>query len=75
MISVARDSVEPLSQHRPGLPTDLERVLLRCLAKSPADRYQDAASLDHDLAACGSAAEWDFSRAAEWWAAPEHRKE
>jgi hypothetical protein len=67
MIVVARDPVEPPSQHRPGLPTDLERVILRCLAKSPSDRYRDADALDRDLANCAAASEWDFARAADWW--------
>jgi serine/threonine-protein kinase len=67
LIVVARDPVEPPSRHRPGLPPDLERVVLRCLAKSPADRYPDADALDRDLAACVSASDWDFARAADWW--------
>jgi serine/threonine-protein kinase len=67
MIALARDPVEPPSRFRPGLPPDLERVVLRCLAKSPADRYPDADSLDRDLAACAAATEWDFARAADWW--------
>jgi serine/threonine-protein kinase len=67
MMSAARDPVEPPSRHRPGLPHDLERVVLRCLAKSPADRYPDANALDRDLAACADAPEWDFARAADWW--------
>jgi serine/threonine-protein kinase len=67
MIAVARDPVEPPSRHRPGLPADLEGVVLRCLAKSPAERFPDAATLDRHLAACAAATEWDFARAAEWW--------
>jgi serine/threonine-protein kinase len=67
LIVVARDPVEPPSRHRPGLPADLERVILRCLAKSPADRYPDADALDRALAGCAAAADWDFARAAEWW--------
>jgi serine/threonine-protein kinase len=73
MIAVARDPVEPPSRHRPGLPTDLERVVLRCLAKSPADRYPDADALERDLAACAAAAEWDFARAAAWWSSRDPR--
>jgi serine/threonine-protein kinase len=67
MIAVARDPVEPPSRFRPGLPADLECVVLRCLAKAPADRYPDADILDRELAACASANEWDFARAADWW--------
>jgi serine/threonine-protein kinase len=42
-------------------------VILRCLAKSPADRFPDADALDRALAGCAAAAEWDFARAAHWW--------
>ncbi len=67
MIAVARDPVEPPSVHRPGLPADLERVILRCLAKAPSVRYPDADSLDRDLAACAAATDWSFDHAARWW--------
>jgi serine/threonine-protein kinase len=67
LMVVARDPVEPPSRHRLGLPADLEQVILRCLAKSPADRFPDVEALDRALAACTSASEWDFPRAAEWW--------
>jgi serine/threonine protein kinase/WD40 repeat protein len=33
---------EPPSRHRPGAPADLDSVILRMLAKSPAGRYPDA---------------------------------
>jgi serine/threonine-protein kinase len=67
IVAAARDPVEPPSVHRPGLPADLERVVLRCLAKSLVDRYPDVQALDRDLAACAAVAEWDFARAADWW--------
>jgi serine/threonine-protein kinase len=67
MIAVARDPVEPPSRQRPELSPDLEQAVLRCLAKSPADRFPDALSLDRQLAACVDANSWDFTRAAEWW--------
>src|SRR5262245_17471777 len=33
---------EPLTRHRPGIPESLEDIVLRCLAKRPADRFQRA---------------------------------
>ncbi len=67
MIAHARDPVVPPSQVRDGIPDDLERVVLRCLAKPAADRFQDAEALEHALAACGCAAGWDQGRATLWW--------
>jgi Protein kinase domain len=44
-------SKEPASlrSHRPDLDPDLEHVVLRCLAKEPADRYPSAQALAEDL--------------------------
>lgn len=67
MMMHARDPVTPPSQHRSDLPGDLEQVVLRCLAKDPADRYPNAEALGQALAACASASEWDVRQAALWW--------
>lgn len=67
MVGHARDPVVPPSQHVPGLPDDLEQVILRCLAKDPNQRYADALELEQALASCASAADWDARRAALWW--------
>ena len=45
MIAHARDEVVPPSGCQPDVPADLERVVLRCLAKNPDDRFPDADSL------------------------------
>src|SRR5581483_5728917 len=37
-----------------SVPLDIQRIVLRCLAKSPADRYQTASELLADLQACGA---------------------
>ncbi len=67
MIAHARDPVPPPTRHRPETPADLEGVVLRCLAKRPADRYPDAESLDQALASCADAGAWSADRAAQWW--------
>jgi beta-lactam-binding protein with PASTA domain/predicted Ser/Thr protein kinase len=41
----------PPSELRPDIPRDLDLVVLRALAKEPADRYQSAAAMDADLEA------------------------
>jgi eukaryotic-like serine/threonine-protein kinase len=40
---------DPPSDHRPEVPDDLDLVVLRALAKEPADRYPSAAAMDADL--------------------------
>ncbi|NNH24816.1 serine/threonine protein kinase, partial [Pseudokineococcus marinus] len=40
---------DPPSAHRAGLPPALDRVVLRALAKEPADRYPDAEAFRRDL--------------------------
>ena len=52
---------------RAEVPEDLERVVLRCLAKEPAERFPDAESLEGALGACSCAGEWGQDRAARWW--------
>ena len=67
MLAHAHDAVPPPSRHRPDLPDDLERVILRCLAKKPDDRYPDAEALEHALASCADAGRWTPEHAARWW--------
>jgi serine/threonine-protein kinase len=40
---------EPPSELRPEIETDLDLIVLRALAKEPADRYQSAVAMDADL--------------------------
>ena len=46
-----------------------EAILLRCLAKQPADRYPTAAALAEALAALPRAGDWAPADAIAWWAA------
>ncbi len=71
MMAHTQDAVIPPSAIRPGLPGDLERVVLRCLAKKPGDRFPDASRLAEALGACSEAANWSPRHAARWWQAHE----
>ena len=67
LVAHARDPVVPPSQILTSIPEDLERVVLRCLAKDVADRFADAESLGRALGACACSGDWDQDRAARWW--------
>jgi serine/threonine-protein kinase len=68
IVAHVRDPVAPPSAKRPGIPDDLERIVLRCLAKSPHDRYPDVRSLRAELNACEDSGGWTEEDAAAWWA-------
>ncbi|HVS36979.1 MAG TPA: serine/threonine-protein kinase [Gemmataceae bacterium] len=56
----------PPSRRRPEVAADLDAVVLRCLAKAPADRFPDVASLEAALGACTCAGQWSPAEAAAW---------
>jgi serine/threonine-protein kinase len=61
------EPVQPMTQIRPEISADLQVVVLKCLEKDRAHRYQDVASLDESLAGCEPAAPWTEADAADWW--------
>lgn len=65
-----REAPQPPSARR-GQPISaaLEALILRCLAKSPADRPRSASELLRELNRCKVEGEWTSENAAEWWAA------
>jgi serine/threonine-protein kinase len=69
MLAHVHDPVVPPSRVRPTIPEDLERVVLRCLAKDADDRFPDAASLERALGECACSGDWDQERASRWSAA------
>jgi eukaryotic-like serine/threonine-protein kinase len=63
----AYDPFVPVPHFNEAAPADLQQIIRRCLEKDPERRYQDAATLEHALAACESADRWTSERAEEWW--------
>lgn len=51
MHAIAYDKTPLMHSIRPNLPVDMQRIVGRCLRKSPADRYPDARTLMEDLRA------------------------
>ena len=47
--SILRDTPEPLTRARPDVPGDLERIVSRCLEKSPRERIQSALDVNNEL--------------------------
>jgi serine/threonine-protein kinase len=57
----------PLTGCDHNVPPDLERILLRCLAKDPAERFASVEHLESALIACPQADAWTEAQAAHWW--------
>lgn len=49
------------------VPSDIERVILRGLAKQPDERFADAATFRAALLACTDTTTWTESLAQQWW--------
>jgi eukaryotic-like serine/threonine-protein kinase len=67
ILAHAQQPVLPPSRLRSDIPRDVEQIVLRCLAKNPADRYQSAAALRQALSECVAAGGWTPEDAAGWW--------
>ena len=63
--------VLPSTRTKLPIPADLEAVIMRCLAKQPADRFADATELAAALSACQDAGGWTQVDARAWWRAHE----
>ncbi len=74
ILAHATEKVIPPSELQTDVPHDLEQVVLQCLEKAPADRFQNVEQLDAALAACDSAGQWTREDARRWWEAVEQQE-
>ncbi len=51
MNKIINDEPEPLARYKSEVPPELQRIVSKCLAKIPAERYQSAGDLAADLRA------------------------
>jgi len=58
---------KPPTSHGVKMPAELERVILMCLAKQPADRPASAAALAKLLREVPAARDWSEEEAIAWW--------
>jgi eukaryotic-like serine/threonine-protein kinase len=61
------EPIEPSRRVNLPIPGDLERVILQCLRKDPAERPQTARALRDALRACTQVRPWTSDEATEWW--------
>lgn len=59
--------IPPSEKSELPIPPALERLVMSCLAKSPADRPQSARELSQQLADVSGSGAWTQERAREWW--------
>lgn len=59
----------PITELRPDVPVELAKVIARCLAKEPADRFSDVASLERALSRSVGSVGWTRENARAWWRA------
>jgi serine/threonine-protein kinase len=59
--------VPPSQRTEIAVPAELDRLILGCLEKDPADRPPDAEALSAMVRACRTREVWDRGRAQAWW--------
>jgi eukaryotic-like serine/threonine-protein kinase len=64
---VQKQPVRPSERTELSLPPALEDVIMRCLAKNPADRPQSAMELYRALAVSDGIGAWSEEEAERWW--------
>ena len=62
-----KQPVPPSQRTELSVPSGLEEVIMRCLAKDPADRFESAGAFGRALAAIKGLGPWSYDEAEHWW--------
>jgi eukaryotic-like serine/threonine-protein kinase len=62
-----KQPVPPSQRTELSVPSGLEDLIMRCLAKDPANRFESAAALGRALATTDGLAPWSGDKAEQWW--------
>lgn len=62
-----RDTILPPSHYVSTIPSEVDAIIMRCLEKDSADRYQSANELSHALEKPVCSATWTAAQAKQWW--------
>jgi serine/threonine-protein kinase len=49
------------------IPKELEEIVMKCLEKDPADRFQSAVELAEAFESSSAAGHWSQQKALDWW--------
>jgi serine/threonine-protein kinase len=67
LLAHAQKPVVPPSKLQAGIPDDLDRIVLRCLEKTPADRFATVNDLSAALTKTSLHGKWTRDMAQRWW--------
>ena len=73
LIAHAHQPPQPPSQHNRDVPDDIDLIVMRCLQKSPAERFQSATELAAAIDDCDDFGRWTRESARNWWREHESR--
>jgi len=63
----ANETPVPMRDIRPEIPEELAEIVMKCLSKNPAHRFQTARDLEESLEAIAARFPWTQQEARDWW--------